>query len=223
MLGIQKLKKDRNKNSLYRRVALKYLFLVLNLGLLSCTTGTLNVRTTPDEAEVLVVFPGQQPSRLGRTPLSLDSDSLSGHAGDSVELILKKEGYSSEHFLIPKTTFAANIRLDVALNESKLPVACADQDAAVEEVARSIAQAQSFIAAKMYEGALRILQNLGDRYPNSSVIYDLLGNAYYLMKDLEKALVAYQKSLKISPNNSETQRMVKKLSEIYSVRSSAGK
>ncbi|MBK8200809.1 MAG: tetratricopeptide repeat protein [Bdellovibrionales bacterium] len=137
-------------------------------------------------------------------------------------MIVEKEGVRAEHYLVPKTVFAASIRLDIEMRESKLPAACTDQDAAVEEVARSVAQAQSHIQAKMYDNALRILKNLNDKFPNSSVVYDLMGNTHYLMKDLEKALSSYEKSLRLSPNNSETQRMVVKLKQIYSIRSPAG-
>lgn len=182
----------------------------------------LSVQTTPEGADVFVVYSGQQPTRIGKTPLSVDSYPLSSQAGESVKLIVEKEGFRPEHFLVPKTVFAASIRLDIEMKESKLPAACTDQDAAVEEVARSIAQAQSYIQGRMFESALRTLQILNDRFPNSSVIFDLIGNTHYLMKDLEKALVAYQKSLKLNPNNSETIRMVNKLKQIYSIRAPAG-
>lgn len=190
--------------------------------LTACTTSMLTVQTSPEGADVYVVYPGQQPSRLGKTPLSMDSYPLSSQPGDSIKLIVEKEGFRAEHYLVPKTVFAASIRLDIEMRESKLPAACTDQDAAVEEVARSVAQAQSHIQAKMYDNALRILKNLNDKFPNSSVVYDLMGNTHYLMKDLEKALISYEKSLRLSPNNSETQRMVVKLKQIYSIRSPAG-
>ncbi|MCB0364483.1 MAG: tetratricopeptide repeat protein [Bdellovibrionaceae bacterium] len=187
-----------------------------------CQTATLNVQTSPDEAEVFAVYPGQQPAKLGKTPLKVESQALFAHPGDSFKLLVQKEGFFTEQFLVPKSLFAANVKLDIAMKENKAPVACTEQDAAVEEVARNVAQAQSFIQAKRYEGAVRILLNLSDRFPNSSVVYDLLGNAYYLMKDLESALGNYEKSLRLSPNNSETQRMVNKLKSIYSIRAPAG-
>lgn len=207
----------------------KYLVLSfwwLPLLVMGCTTSRLNVQTTPAEAEVYVVYPGQQPALLGKSPLDIPGQGMFSHQGTSFKLIVKKEGFFSEQFLVPKSIFTSiksNVKLDVAMIENKAPTACTEQDAAVEEVARSVAQAQSFIQAKRYDSANRILLNLSDRYPNSSVVYDLLGNTYYLMKDLETALNFYEKSLRLSPNNSETQRMVNKLKSIYSIRAPAGK
>ncbi|MBK7842404.1 MAG: hypothetical protein IPJ71_01720 [Bdellovibrionales bacterium] len=59
------------------KIGLAFAWILLS----GCTTSMLTVQTSPEGADVYVVYPGQQPSRLGKTPLSMDSYPLSSQPG----------------------------------------------------------------------------------------------------------------------------------------------
>ena len=47
---------------------------------------------------------------------------------------------------------------------------------------------------------ISIGENLAERYPNSLVIFEILGAAYLGLGEEEKTIEFYQKTLKINPN-----------------------
>jgi tetratricopeptide (TPR) repeat protein len=65
--------------------------------------------------------------------------------------------------------------------------------------------------AKKYKGAIRVFQSNVEAYPQSSNVYDSLGEAY--MDDGEKSLAItnYKKSLELNPKNQNGAKMLKKL------------
>lgn len=183
-----------------------------------CAGPSLNVQSTPDKAEVFLIREGQQPVRLGATPLTTPTQSLGIQSHRSVQLRVEKAGHRTESFLIPGIMFESQVQISTKLEEDKVPVSCQQQSTAIEKVANGVARAQFLLQTKKFDRAEATLQNLINDYPDSSTLWDLLGNVYYLDKRLEKALEAYQESLRLNPENAETKRMVRKLGDLTSVR-----
>jgi len=67
------------------------------------------------------------------------------------------------------------------------------------------------IGAKRFKEAIRILQLNVEAYPNSSNVYDSLGEAYMDDGDKALAITNYQKALQINPKNRNSQAMLRKL------------
>lgn len=201
---------------------LKYI-VVLNISVLfaGCSVGMLNVQSTPEGADVYISHEGQQPVKIGKTPVNISSQQVNSQPGSNIQLKIQKEGFGTESFMIPKSAFNSSISVSTQLNEVKLPLACTQGGEVVDKVARSVAHAQNSIHQKKYDQALQILNNLLLDNPNSSVIYDLVGNAHYMSKNLNDALEAYESSLRLNPQSLETKRMVFKLRTITNVRSPA--
>ena len=59
--------------------------------------------------------------------------------------------------------------------------------------------------------AIEILKLNVEAYPQSSNVYDSLGEAYMIKGDREQAIMNYHKSLELDPNNSNAAEMLKKL------------
>jgi len=59
--------------------------------------------------------------------------------------------------------------------------------------------------------AIEIFKLNVEAYPQSSNVYDSLGEAYMVKGDREQAIMNYEKSLKLDPNNSNAAEMLKKL------------
>jgi tetratricopeptide (TPR) repeat protein len=67
------------------------------------------------------------------------------------------------------------------------------------------------IGAKKYNEAIRILQLNVEAYPQSSNVYDSLGEAYMDAGDKPPAIANYQKSLELNPKNVGAVKMLQKL------------
>ncbi len=189
---------------------------------MACSTSSLRVTSSPEGADVYMVPEGQQPIRLGKTPLFLSSQQINNQTGNSVQIRVQKEGYQTEAFLTPKVVFSSSVDLSVKLSENKLPLACTQQADASNRLARDVAKSQQFIFEQKYVEAQRLLLNILDDNPGSSVILDLLGNVNYLNKNTSQALNYYERALDIDPNGTETKRMVQKLRSITGARTPAG-
>ena len=63
----------------------------------------------------------------------------------------------------------------------------------------------------MVDYAIALLKLNNETYPNSSNIYDTLGEAYLIKGDKESAIQNFECSLKINPQNTNAEEMLKKL------------
>jgi serine-type D-Ala-D-Ala carboxypeptidase/endopeptidase len=60
-------------------------------------------------------------------------------------------------------------------------------------------------------GAIAVFLLNVEKFPNSSNVYDSLGEAYMKAGDTAKAIVNYEKSLALNPHNDNARQMLKKL------------
>ena len=68
-----------------------------------------------------------------------------------------------------------------------------------------------FLRANKLKDAMRILQLNVEAYPQSSNVYDSLGEAYMNAGNKPLAIANYQKSLQLNPKNSNAVKMLEKL------------
>jgi tetratricopeptide (TPR) repeat protein len=62
--------------------------------------------------------------------------------------------------------------------------------------------------------AIEIFKLNVEAYPQSSNVYDSLGEAYMVKCDRDQAIMNYEKSLELDPNNSDSVEMLKKLGKV---------
>jgi predicted Zn-dependent protease len=67
------------------------------------------------------------------------------------------------------------------------------------------------IGAKKFKEAIRILQLNVEAYPQSSNVYDSLGEAYLDDGNNPQAVVNYQKSLQLNPKNRGAAEILRRL------------
>lgn len=70
-----------------------------------------------------------------------------------------------------------------------------------------------FIRKDNFDSALEIFKINAELYPNSSNVFDSLGEVYYLKKDTITAISYFKKSLSINPENRSSKRFIKKLTK----------
>jgi hypothetical protein len=208
----------RTKWILFRKYFSLSIFLLALSTVLGCASGNLRVTSTPEKAEVFVAYEGEQPQKIGDTPLNLDSRLLENRRGKFVSLQVRKEGFQPETVLIPKLLMKSTIDVSTRLDEQRLPLQCQDMTVAIEKIARGIANVQTYINTNKVLDAQSSLTQLISEFPNISVLYDLMGNVHYINKNLEEALRSYEKSLRLNPGNTDTLRIAQKIRGIVGVR-----
>ena len=158
---------------------------------------------------MLVSVSGQPHKKIGQTPVNLVEQTL-GAGQESFQIIVTKDGYVSESVLIPPTTLERATTIRVNLKEMAAGNKAINEQT-LQRVASTVALAQNLIKSKQYDQAEQSLSGLITQYPGVPTFHELLGNVYYLKKDLSKALVSYKKAAELDPSNVDTQRMIMKI------------
>jgi len=73
--------------------------------------------------------------------------------------------------------------------------------------------AYRFLRNKMLKQAIAVLKLNVETYPDSYNVYDSLGEAYLFEGKKELALKNYEKSLKLNPNNTNAEIMIKRIKD----------
>jgi hypothetical protein len=190
-------------------------FLLLLIGLAGCSTSTLNVKTTPESAEVFVVTRDGATLKMGKTPLEVSTQNYGALFSEATTVKVQKDGYTPQSVLVPPLNFGGGRgNLQFNLEESTLPKVCTAQVDLMNELAQGVAEVTNQIQSKRYFEAQAQLQNMFIKFDTVSVLYDLQGNVFYLQRDLDRALASYKKSNLLSPNNSQTLRMIRKIQQV---------
>lgn len=185
--------------------------LVAVLGLGGCATPTIQVQSSPDQADVsLVTDQGRSP--LGKTPMAVNADAQPALFSSGGLLEIRKDGFFPEIIIVPGSGMGKSTNVGVKLSELKAAETCSHT--AASNLARGVAAAQQQILSKRFVEAEATLNALIGAYPNVSVLYDLIGNLHYLRRDTNRSLDAYRRSFELEPGNTYTERMIRKLSSI---------
>ena len=185
-----------------------YPILVVSL-LSACASSTLNVESQPEGADVFVKFKDSNVRKIGTTPLNI-SESQLPHGDDSYEITVSKDKFEKEKIVVTPSKFSRNIKVNVKMNTAQETVpSITNKD--LNELIRMTAFAQNALKSKDYDLAEKTLNSAIVKYPNIPTIYTLLGNSFYLRKDLDRALVHYKKSFELDPQNIETENIIKKI------------
>ena len=179
--------------------------------LIGCASGQVRITSSPTGADVSYSEDGGNKTSLGQTPLNIDAKLLSNSSAEHIQIEVSKDGYSPEVILVPTPLMPSEFSLSTQLKEVSLPKKCQDVTGQFAKLAEGIAESQSFIASKNYAMAETTLLRMSSDFPKVSVIYGLLGNVYYLRKDLKRALEFYEKALSLNPESNRTEQMVQKL------------
>jgi hypothetical protein len=201
---------------------LKTSFLVSFVFLIGCAGKQISIESDPVGADVFVFTPGQAPKKVGQTPYALTEKDISDRSSP-IQIQASKDGYQSTSVIIPSSVSGYLGKISFKLEAPTLPNQCLNQTEALNKVARAVAEAQSLMKSKQYDLAEKIMSDMIVSYPGLSLVYDILGNIYYLRREFDKSLNAYKKSRSLSPENAKTQRMIQQIEDIKSGRDSSFK
>lgn len=192
----------------------KFVILLTVFLQLSCSTSNLRVESQPEGADVYVSVNGQTSKKIGVTPLNIQENQISA-GNEPFQLSIMKDGFVTEHILSPATLFSRNTNVQIKLRETNNSKQSLN-DEILQKVSSQVAYAQSLIRSKDYESAERTLLGIVPQFPNVATFHELLGNVYYLKKDLQRAHSSYKKALDLNPSNTDTVRMIQRIEGIRS-------
>lgn len=176
--------------------------------LTSCSTGQLQISSQPDSADIFISSATIPTKKIGNTPL-LQTENLLSNNSEPYQLTISKPGYEDSTILIPATTLKRNVSVSVKLKE--LSSNKSQTSSEIDKIASQVAQVQNLIKTKELIQAERQIYTLLSQHPNVATFHELMGNVYYLQKNLKSALASYKKANELAPGNPDTMRMINKL------------
>lgn len=187
----------------------------------ACATSTLKVSSLPEGADVSILAPDRAPVKIGKTPLEIESRTYPELFKDSVQVQVAKDGHSPLTVLVPRLPSGGIGRINLNLQQAELPKVCQNQSDAINVLAKGIADSASLVQRKRMDEAIRLLEDLSSKFGTVPVVHDLLGNVYFLQRNMDRALESYRRSNKLNPNNIDTIRMIERIEQLQG-RGSAG-
>ena len=185
---------------------------IMILMISSCSTvSKVKITSSPEKAEVIVNTNDGETKSLGLTPLEVSGRDIYANSSRMSVVSINKEGFENQKIFIAQDSSQENYNINVKLKLKTEDLKSQDIKLRQEKLAKSIAVSSNLINSKKYNEAERILLTITQDYPFISVSYDLLGNIYYLRRDLKNALNFYERSFQINPENNETKSMIDKL------------
>lgn len=144
------------------------------------------------------------PVKIGVTPFKMPLNELINTyvQKNTFHIILKKDGYDDYSVLFTKTSdvdvaLTVNMKVDDKIKKIK------DYDVMMSK----LFDVQKLIRGGNIADAINQLDNLEKEHRGFSIIAELKATAYYMQKDVEKALSYYRKAFAENENNKDAYRM----------------
>lgn len=176
------------------------------LMVVACSTpqADLRISTDPESSDVYILKTDGQQELLGSAPLVL-TDKMQENLGSGVwRLGVGKKGFLREQLFLESKMFKEIGQIHVRLlPEANWSEAYQDSNAYkyLNDVSSVTAEVQAATLRGDYGKAMTLANSLVTRYPKLSVGWNLLGNIYYLQKNIGKATESYQKALEVNPQD----------------------
>lgn len=162
-------------------------------------------KTTPAGAEVFVkVDADKKPVKIGVSPIKMPAEEVFKISGASKSFIIevKKDGFEPYQIMLVKTPHV-EYKMEVLLNVSKEIKTIKEHDLLIGELFK----AQRLIRSNNTSEAIAKLDELEKDFKDFSVISELKGIAYYMQKDLSKALSMFRMAFGKNSKNTDAYKM----------------
>jgi hypothetical protein len=165
----------------------------------------ISITSNPEQATISVrnAQTGQE-VKIGKTPYkgSLDAIVSNIASGSVFMLELTKIGFEPYRVLITKTG-SSDIALNVNMTVSRDMRMTQDFDLLMSE----LFDVQRMIRTKDYSSSMSKIDDLIKKFPHFSIVYEMKGSIFYLMKEFKRSLTFYRKAFAVNPKNRDAYRM----------------
>lgn len=163
------------------------------------------ITSTPDKALVYIRETSKNKrTKLGETPLKIKiEDIFSNYTADRTFIIeIEKDGHKDYNLLMALVN-SADVNLDVKLKISQE----VELTKKFDYISAQLFEAQRLMRDKSYSNAIEVLNALAKDHGNLSVVFEMLGSAYYLQKDFQNSLSNYRKAFGLNSENTDAYNM----------------
>ena len=177
------------------------IYSILFLFPLICEANYLTLTSNPSQADVFVVnTTSNKRVKIGRTPFEISMQEVVTNFSESQVFLIEvvKDGYEDYRVMVGQV---GSNEVDLTINLS--PVKTILEQKATDELIAKLFDVQRQIRTKDYGNAIDRLMALDKKYPNYSIISELIGSAYYLDQKFKEALSYYRKAFSINPENKD--------------------
>jgi len=192
------------------------IFLILPL---SSIANYLALKSNPVGADVYVVnTTTNKRVKIGKTPFEIQMQEVVTNFSDSQVFMVEvtKSGYEDYRVMIGQV---GGNEVDLTVNLTPLKTVL--EQKLTDELMAQLFDIQRQIRTKDYANAINRLSELDKRFPNYSIISELIASAYYLDQKFKEALSYYRKAFAINPENKDAFIMKNYLEKKFNL--SAGK
>lgn len=191
--------------------------------LFACASGELVIVTTPPEADIRArVGSGLNYESIGKSPLRITGKELAGRLGGDgpMQIEVAKEGYDTKELIISESPRSFDISFSIELiskaekSKEEDEVNKIKEREAINHTVDSLFEIQRLVKVGRLDEALVKIRSLQDAEPNVAASYEMQGGIFYIQNDYPRALDAYQKALRLNPENVDSFNMKKYLESL---------
>ncbi len=163
---------------------------------------TIAVESSPAGAEIALEVEGDDvPRVLGYTPFKTTGTALSDLAGTAPKrLVVRKQGFRSESFLVPETGGDLAIRAALAADAANY--------AEINRYVRLVLKGQRLLLQRRFEETMKVAAEIRRASENVASAYELEGTVYYLTDKMAQARAAWARVIELEPDNDEARGML---------------
>ena len=151
---------------------------------------------------------------VGQTPLLLPQSALKDKSENAewFYFVISAPGFVPEHILLPREA-SSNQKIKINLkqvewwNDPTKGLA----SRIVQQVGSSFQRVYRSIRQGKLDEALNQVDGLIKEYSQTAILYDIRGSIYVLKGDTNSAIGSYERSLQLSSDNPETQKVLEQL------------
>lgn len=186
--------------------------IILTLFLAACSSKSyLTIKTKPESATISAFNEKTQAFEpIGQTPVIIKDQDLAYL--ESGVLKIEKKGFVTENIIFPAGSISSTeITFQLKENHEWIGKESKSISKVAEDIAKTLHQINRHTSAREYNSALTLSNTLIDKYPDTSLFYDIRGSIYLLLNQREEARRNFQKSLELSPGNLKTKALLEKI------------
>lgn len=187
---------------------MRFVFFLLTLyAFTGC--GTIEIKSTPPEAEVYLYIPGKgEPKNIGKTPINEKVGKLSDWVNQgTIILTIKKQGFLEQSYIVPNLSQG-----DLKIQATLKTYASSEYKHINQIIALSF-KAERLIIEKRLKEAIEVIKKIKELDENVAVAYQLMGTVLFLQKNLKDSRFEWVRSLELEPNNPESEKMLALINE----------
>jgi len=178
--------------------------LVVTSALLQAACASVNITSTPKDADVILEIPGQKSGKvIGKTPLTKSVSEIAKETNNATLVVtIKKQDYQPQSFVIPNL---GSGKLEIAASLQPLSAEGARE---INLAVRYVLEAERQIIDKDYKNALKSIEKAKATFPNMAAAYMFEGVIFGLQNNKAKAVQALQRALALDPTDTDIRTML---------------